>query len=142
MEETVTSIDYEQRRHPNIKHALDVCSRVARGDYHIFFKLYKNAPAMSGYLMDHFLERERINAIKVMCKAYRPNLPLKFIAQELCFENEQGYVSERKLKRWLKEYGIVIKKGELVLDTKNVVGIFIEKVDDLMKKVDIKGQIH
>ncbi|KAI9478056.1 MAG: SAC3/GANP/Nin1/mts3/eIF-3 p25 family-domain-containing protein [Benjaminiella poitrasii] len=52
-----------------IQHALSVRSCLAKGNYHKFFRLYENAPNMGGYLMDQFVERIRIDALIVMCKA-------------------------------------------------------------------------
>jgi hypothetical protein len=46
-----------------IKHALDVRSALALGNYHKFFKLYLAAENMGSYLMDMFIERERLNAL-------------------------------------------------------------------------------
>ena len=46
-----------------IKHALDVRSSLALGNYHKFFRLYLEAQNMGGYLMDMFIERERLNAL-------------------------------------------------------------------------------
>lgn len=46
-----------------IKHALDVRSALALGNYHKFFRLYLAAENMGSYLMDMFIERERFNAL-------------------------------------------------------------------------------
>jgi SAC3 family protein LENG8/THP3 len=52
-----------------IKHALDVRSALALGNYHKFFQLYLKVPNMGAYLMDMFVERERLAALARMCKA-------------------------------------------------------------------------
>ena len=52
-----------------VKHALDVRSSLALGNYHKFFKLYLEAPNMGAYLMDMFIKRERLNALANICKA-------------------------------------------------------------------------
>jgi hypothetical protein len=52
-----------------IKHALDVRSALATSNYHKFFELYLKAPNLGAYLMDHFVERERIAALKILCKS-------------------------------------------------------------------------
>lgn len=52
-----------------IKHALDVRSALALGNYHKFFQLYLRVPNMGAYLMDMFVERERLAALARMCKS-------------------------------------------------------------------------
>lgn len=42
------------------------------GNYHLFFSLYNTVPNMGGYIMDHFVERERIRALLVMSKSCVP----------------------------------------------------------------------
>jgi SAC3 family protein LENG8/THP3 len=52
-----------------VKHALAVQRALAIGNYHAFFDLYLNAPNMGAYIMDHFVDRERLRALLVMTKA-------------------------------------------------------------------------
>jgi hypothetical protein len=58
-----------------IKHALDVRSSLALGNYHRFFRLYLDTPNMGAYLMDMFVVRQRLAALSNMCKAYVPSPP-------------------------------------------------------------------
>jgi hypothetical protein len=76
----------EQKANPFVRHALDVQTAIATSNYHSLFLLYLNAPNMGGYIMDHFVERERLAALAIMSKAYM-SLPLSFIATELGFES-------------------------------------------------------
>ena len=62
----LTSADKIQ---PWIKHALDVRSSLALGNYHRFFKLYLAAENMGSYLMDMFIERERLHALANISRA-------------------------------------------------------------------------
>lgn len=61
---------------PAVKHALDVRSALALGNYHRFFQLYLDTPNMGAYLMDMFVDRERLNALACICKAYVDFFPL------------------------------------------------------------------
>lgn len=52
-----------------IKHALNVRSALALGNYHKVFQLYLDTPNMGAYLMDMFVVRERLAALCNICKA-------------------------------------------------------------------------
>ena len=62
----------EQREDDSVKHALAVRTAVARSNYRQFFRLFLDAPKMGPYMMDHFLDRERVNALLVITKAWAP----------------------------------------------------------------------
>jgi hypothetical protein len=47
-----------------------VRAALAMSDYHNFFKLYKQTPNMGAYIIDLFIEKMRITALKTICKAY------------------------------------------------------------------------
>ncbi|KAI0644191.1 SAC3/GANP/Nin1/mts3/eIF-3 p25 family-domain-containing protein [Trametes meyenii] len=81
----VGQLTERQKVDPAVRHALGVQRAIAMGNYHALFDLYMNAPNMGAYIMDHFIDRERIRALMVMTKAYR-TLQLSFVANELAFE--------------------------------------------------------
>lgn len=58
-----------EKSDPAIHHALQVHAALATSNYVRFFRLFLSAPNMSGYIMDHFVERERMSALAVMSKA-------------------------------------------------------------------------
>ena len=65
----VGQLTERQKTDPAVRHALGVQRAVAMGNYHALFDLYMNAPNMGAYIMDHFIDRERIRALMVMTKA-------------------------------------------------------------------------
>lgn len=68
MNDMLAELTLADKSHPWIKHALDVRSSLALGNYHKFFKLYLAAANMGSYLMDMFIERERLNALANISK--------------------------------------------------------------------------
>lgn len=84
---TLSKISCDRMKHPVLDHALKVRRAWSLGDYHRLFSLYKQSPGMSGKLMDWFMERERKQAIKMIMKAYRPNVPLEFVSRLLGFDS-------------------------------------------------------
>lgn len=58
-----------EKADPGIHHALQTAAALATSNYVRFFRLYNTAPNMSGYIMDHFVERERMSALAIMSKS-------------------------------------------------------------------------
>jgi hypothetical protein len=137
---------------PATQHALQVRSALSTGSYHDFFRLYHQAPNMSGYLMDQFLERERFKTFLQLCKSYRPSLTIDFFATRLGFvpmydqTNQKApvKVSKKELKDtflWIRKSGVEISKGDV--DCKAATIILNQLVQEIQQKgIDIKGQIH
>jgi len=59
-----------QKADDAVKHALSVSRALSMGNYHSLFQLYEDAPNMGAYIMDHFINRERVKALLVITKAY------------------------------------------------------------------------
>lgn len=125
---------------PAVKHALSIRSAVSLGDYHAFFTLYHQAPNMSGYLIDHFLQRERLMTFLKLVKAYRPSLSIEFFASHLGFIPPMSPISKKHLRdafSWIREVGVEVSKGEI--DCKAAVGTVVECLAQLNQRgVDIK----
>jgi SAC3 family protein LENG8/THP3 len=60
----------KQKSDAAVQHALNVQKSQAIGNYHRLFELYLSAPNMGAYIMDHFIDRERVKALIAMAKAY------------------------------------------------------------------------
>jgi hypothetical protein len=58
-----------EKSDPGVHHALQIHASLATANYVRFFRLYNSAPNMSGYILDHFVERERMTALTIMSKA-------------------------------------------------------------------------
>ncbi|KAI9031290.1 SAC3/GANP/Nin1/mts3/eIF-3 p25 family-domain-containing protein [Hyaloraphidium curvatum] len=139
------------RKDPQIAHALAVRKAVAHRDYHQLFRLYRNYPNnMSPYLIDHFAERERIYALKIMCAAYRMSrLDVGFVAEELGWTGPDGLAEcVAQLEKW-KVPLLPIEPAADDMDLEGTVSMRIDTkegarvVAGLWKQfqtVDIKGQ--
>ncbi|PWN49816.1 hypothetical protein IE53DRAFT_331407 [Violaceomyces palustris] len=145
---------------PAVAHALSVRSALVTGNYHKFFELYNDAPNMNAYVMDHFVERERVNALLVIAKGYRPHCPLSFIASELAFadameaheflasHNCATYIdpTPTELVATLSPRGKKKAKGQSLpfekrnWDAKTAIDA-LNGAMEKYRKVDIKGQI-
>ena len=68
MNDLLADLTKADKQKPGVQHALKVRSALASGNYHKFFRLYDETPFMGGYLLDMFIERERLSAMAVICK--------------------------------------------------------------------------
>ena len=69
MNDALADLSAADKQDPAVKHALDVRSALALGNYHRFFQLYLDTPNMGAYLMDMFVDRERLSALTAISKA-------------------------------------------------------------------------
>ena len=60
----------EQKENECISFSLKLRAAWSLGNYHRFFKLYRIAPKMAGYLVDWFADRERRQALRAMLKGF------------------------------------------------------------------------
>ncbi|KAG9322914.1 hypothetical protein KVV02_003441 [Mortierella alpina] len=141
----LASLTPSQKQDPAVRHALQVRTALASSNYHVFFKLYINAPNMGGYLMDQFVERERVEAMKTICKAYRPSIEVSFLVSTL------GFADEVECFDFLKAIGVLRflnqdedkakgRKQHQHLDTKMALLTVLE-AGKKYQMIDIKGQI-
>ncbi|KAA1468774.1 hypothetical protein DENSPDRAFT_794948 [Dentipellis sp. KUC8613] len=129
-----------QKEDPAVQHALAVQRAIAMANYHALFELYLNAPNMGAYIMDHFIDRERIRALLVMSKAYQ-KISLSVIQQELAFDN---YVQARD---FLVLHGAAFftnpnsRDEEKLLDCRAAAAPLAQVFEEKYRKVQIKGAV-
>ncbi|KAG8829676.1 hypothetical protein FRC18_009157 [Serendipita sp. 400] len=84
----VSQLTPQEKELPAVQHALKAHMAMATGNYHQFFALFLVAPNMGGYIMDHYVDRERCGALITMAKSYR-SLPLRLLQTELGYESDE-----------------------------------------------------
>ncbi|KAF2264028.1 hypothetical protein CC78DRAFT_544408 [Lojkania enalia] len=143
MNDLLAELTPADKAQPAVRHALDVRSALALGNYHKFFRLYLAAPNMGMYLMDMFIERERLHALANISKAYM-SVTLRFLTDELGFDSDgdcvdflashgaQDLIEEKVNDRDEPQHRVRVKQG---------VGLFESLRATAFSKVDIKGQI-
>lgn len=139
-------------------HALNVQRALSMGNYHLFFSLYNTVPNMGGYIMDHFVQRERIRALLVMSKSYVPlnaaipksnslrppryiSVPLVFIVDELAFENVSealDFLSSHDCATFTNPSHSNVEK---VFDCKAAAAPLAKLMEEKFRKIQIKGAI-
>ncbi|KAL7628977.1 hypothetical protein AAE478_000495 [Parahypoxylon ruwenzoriense] len=132
----LTTAEKEERP---IKHALSVRSALALGNYHKFFQLYLNVPNMGAYLMDMFVKRERLAALANMCKAFKPDLKLRYITEELAFESDAEaaqFIIDFNGQDLLQE-----REDHITFLTGKAGQLFEAAKAEAFRRVDLKGQL-
>ncbi|KAH8729081.1 SAC3/GANP/Nin1/mts3/eIF-3 p25 family-domain-containing protein [Phaeosphaeriaceae sp. PMI808] len=143
MNDMLAELTLADKSHPWIKHALDVRSALALGNYHKFFKLYLVAENMGSYLMDMFIERERLNALANISRGYA-NVTLRFLTDELGFDNDdtcrdflESHGAQNAIEKKIGEtnsfqYRVKVREAAAAFESLRAAAF---------RKVDIKGQI-
>jgi hypothetical protein len=141
----LTDLTPAEKKDPAIKHALDVRSAVALGNYHRLFQLYHDTPNMGAYLMDMFVTRERLLAMCKICRAYKQDVKLRLITEELGFESDGQaaefiieHVGPQVVEEFLQTRGDDI---HFLTAKASTARCFEGPAKLASKKVDIKGQI-
>ncbi|KAH7134362.1 SAC3/GANP/Nin1/mts3/eIF-3 p25 family-domain-containing protein [Dactylonectria macrodidyma] len=139
LNDTLADLTTAEKEERAIKHALNVRSSLALGNYHKFFQLYLDTPNMGAYLMDMFVVRERLAALCNFCKAYKPDVKLRFITEELGFESDADaaqFIIDHQGQHLLED------RTEYIAFLTGKAGPLFESARSVaFRKVDIKGQI-
>ncbi|GLB41704.1 putative SAC3/GANP family protein [Lyophyllum shimeji] len=129
-----------QKADPAVRHALAVQRALSMGNYHSLFDLYLNAPNMGAYIMDHFVDRERVKALMVITKAYK-TIPLKFIHDALAFDSLDA------ARVFLVKHSAAFftnprdPDSQKILDCKPAIAQLSQVFEEKYRKVGIKGAI-
>ena len=83
-----------------VRHALSVREAVARGNYVRFFRLATDAPHMGPHLLRALLSSQRATAMKLILRAYRPEVRGSMLQRLL------GFGSREECLRYCTEHGI------------------------------------
>lgn len=123
-----------------ISHALAVRQAEALGDYVAFFRLHSSAPGHSQYVMDTFTEAQRYEAVRLICRAYQPTVPVSFIASNLRFASADDAAF------FLTDHGAVLAEEGFAVDCKAskkhlVEGSISQKLEEQRKEAQRKAEI-
>mmetsp|Transcript_29087 Transcript_29087/g.39971 ORF Transcript_29087/g.39971 Transcript_29087/m.39971 type:complete len:569 (+) Transcript_29087:179-1885(+) len=88
-----------------VAHAFEVRKAVQQDNYHRFFRLYRKTPNMGMYILDLLVSNYRLQALQRICKGYKPDVAVSFVAQELAFDCDELCVE------FMKKLGCVVVKG-------------------------------
>ncbi|EGN92191.1 hypothetical protein SERLA73DRAFT_191437 [Serpula lacrymans var. lacrymans S7.3] len=129
-----------QKVDPAVQHALQVQRALSMGNYHAFFEKYLNAPNMGAYIMDHFIDRERVKALMVITKAYK-TIPLSFIQNQLAFE------TLTEARKFLSDHQAAFftdpsrPDRDKILDCKPPSTLLPQVLEEKYRKISIKGAV-
>ncbi|KAI9798054.1 MAG: hypothetical protein M1825_005653 [Sarcosagium campestre] len=131
MNDVLADLTPTEKKDQAVKHALDMRSALALGNYHRFFRLYLETPNMGAYLVDMFVVRERLAALANICRG--------FITEELGFESDAEsfqFLSDNNAQQLVEE-----REDGLRLLSSKAGSLFELAKRAAFHKVDIKGQI-
>ena len=109
-----------------LTHALRVRAALSLSNYHRFFQLYREAPNMAGYLMDAHVPRQRISALTVICRAYRPSISVGYLEGLLAFSDQPAcrkFLTETVQACWWPE-GADARHAEAI-DAKQTLAVLL-----------------
>ncbi|TIA78609.1 hypothetical protein D6C76_03972 [Aureobasidium pullulans] len=138
MNDVLADLTPADKQHAPVKHALDVRAALATGNYHRFFRLFNESPNMGGYLMDMFVNRERVAALAVICRSFRADVKVSFLTEELAFN------SDEHCKQFICEMGasnVLEDKADGARFACAKAAPVFEAAKSGAYRVDIKGQI-
>ncbi|KAG9001485.1 hypothetical protein FRB94_006573 [Tulasnella sp. JGI-2019a] len=142
MNRLMSTLTPQMKEHEAVKHALEVQRAMATSNYHAFFILFANAPNMGAYIMDHFIERARLEALCIMSKSYK-TLPLSFIVRQLGFDDAAAV--HEFLQANGADFYMPVERGaeeaSPIVDMGSAKGPLLAKFEEKNRRVAIQGSI-
>ncbi|KDR67967.1 hypothetical protein GALMADRAFT_257486 [Galerina marginata CBS 339.88] len=129
-----------QKADSAVKHALEVQRAQAMGNYHRLCDLYLKAPNMGAYIMDHFIDRERVKALMAVTKAYK-TIPLSYLQKTLAFDtldDARMFLVQHQITTFTNPNSPDVEK---TLDCKASIPEINRVFEEKYRKVIIKGAI-
>jgi hypothetical protein len=78
----------EEKKEACIQHALNIRKALTMGNYCRFFKLYREAPNMTGSLIDVFIDKLRVLCLQKLALAFIiPGIKVEYLVRNLAFDN-------------------------------------------------------
>lgn len=148
----------KQKADPAVRHALGVQRALAMGNYHSLFDLYLTSPNMGAYIMDHFIDRERVKALMIITKAYVSCCNGACLSSDcflvryktislVCIQNELAFDSADLARTFLVEHSAAFfinahsPDEQKTLDCKSAMPHLAQVLEEKYRKVMIKGAI-
>ena len=119
---------------PNVKYALMLRDAIQSNNFMRVFKLYGEVPNLGKHLIDLFIDKERFKYLRIMCKSFRPSVPLGYVSKGLGFgDGEDGMA---RCHAWLGRHGCRFVgegsevTGEVLVDSRASLGSIAMPEDD------------
>ena len=116
----MNSLTKEEKAHLWIRFALKIRETLATRNYHLFFLLFLRAPGMGKFLIQQYINRERVKALRLIIACFRPTVHIDFLAKELGFG--EGIINDDALdqcKDFCSSVGCKFVTENTELDCKN-----------------------
>jgi len=109
-----------------IRHALKVREVSALGNYSAFFKLYRAAPGHQSHVMETFADRERLSALRVVCRSYQPSVDVSFVVEQLALDEREADDEGQPDTFFLTDHGAQLSPDGALLDCKASKPLIVE----------------
>ncbi|KAF8899596.1 SAC3/GANP/Nin1/mts3/eIF-3 p25 family-domain-containing protein [Gymnopilus junonius] len=129
-----------QKADPAVQHALEVQRAQSMGNYYKLCDLYNTAPNMGAYIMDHFIDRERVKALMTITKVYK-TISLSYLSQTLAFESLEDartFLADHQVTTFTNPNSPDMEK---VIDCKPAYPTLQRIFEEKYRKVAIRGAI-